>query len=83
MVATLKEQLESLTSQIQKYLNDEITIDQLGQSTMGIIADDKFDTLDERLQDAIYTLDNNELNQLTKEDISKIKEDIEDRLSES
>ena len=73
--------VEALVSQVDNYINGILTDDQLEQYTMGIIAHDDFDELPDGLQDAIYTLDNKELNNLSNQDVLKIKEEIQRLMS--
>jgi hypothetical protein len=66
-------EVKKLVMSIDSYLQGRISGDELEQITLGIIADDEFDHLRSEIQDAIYTLDSKELNELTRSEIQEIR----------
>jgi 6-pyruvoyl-tetrahydropterin synthase len=78
MRTQLKQLIKVLIKNIEDYLNGKISGDDLEQCTMGLIAEDDFALLKEEVQDIIYALDSKELNELSPEDILKIKKQLQD-----
>lgn len=66
-------EVKKLVTSIDNYLQGRLSGAELEQITLGIIADDEFDNLRSEIQDAIYTLDSKELNELTKSEIQDIR----------
>lgn len=72
----ISELLDKLIADINMFLDKKISDNDLEQSTLALIASDDFDDLPEDVQDAIYTLDNKQLNDLKNKDLVTIKDTI-------
>lgn len=72
----MTDKISDLVIKIDDYLNGKLTSEVLGQYTLAIISNDEFDTLPANIQEAIYVLDNKELNELTYEQVGKVKKEL-------
>lgn len=69
----MNDELQKLIISIDEFRAKKISADALEQYTLSLIADDRFDRLDEEKQSAVFILDNNELNNLTDGELEDIK----------
>jgi hypothetical protein len=76
----MKDVVKDLIEKIEAYLASRIDDDDLEQATMEVIVNDNFDTLDESIQDLIYTLDSKELNNLSRDQIKEIRDALKGQL---
>jgi hypothetical protein len=76
-MSKMSEEVKVLIEKIDDYLDGKIGPEELEQATMSLISDGNFDTLNRRTQDTIYTLDNKELNELSRDQIKEIRNDLE------
>lgn len=72
-----------LDNLLKKYIGGEINGTELSNFTLEVIAQDKFEEIDNSVQDAIYALDNKELNNLSDDEILSIKVILENYINSS
>lgn len=77
----MKDHLTNLCQLIDEYLTNNANLKDIENLTFEIISEDDFDNLDEGVKDAIYILDNNELNQLTENDFKETESKIKSFLN--
>lgn len=72
----ISDELKKLLADIDLFTNDKDHADALEQRTLSIISLDEFESLPEDIQQAVYTLDSRELNELKTAEILSIRGQI-------
>jgi hypothetical protein len=75
--------LKELMGRIELYLEGKVSVSDLEQETLTIVTDNRFDQPPDEIQAAVYALDNKEIDDLTRDEVSEARTTIERYIKES
>ena len=70
----MRNEIKELVMYIDQYLAGEIEGTILEKHTLNLISNDLFEKLDEKVQNAIYALDSQELNALSRNEMLEVQQ---------